>query len=126
MQYYRLPDLLTELQFGRETNQYVQIRKRLQRRDILILDDWGMARLDTLAGHEVAAIIEDRLGSASTIVVSQFPVHTWDEIFEDKTTADAVMDRLVHLAYTINLEGGSLRANAASAKLRQFKDDLLQ
>lgn len=126
VQYFRLPELLAELQFGRETNLYLRIRKKLQQRDILILDDWGMAKLDTLAGHEIAEIVEDRLGCKSTIVVSQFPTNTWDRIFEDKTTADAVMDRLIHVAYIINLEGNSLRANAASDELRQFKENLLQ
>ena len=126
VQYYRIPELLAELQFGRETNLYFRVRKKIQQRDILILDDWGMAKLDTLAGHEIAEIIEDRLGCQSTIVVSQFPVQNWGHIFEDKTTADAVMDRLVHVAYTINLEGGSLRASRASSELRQYKENLLQ
>lgn len=126
VRYFRVPELLAELQFGRETNLYLKIRKSLQQRDILILDDWGMAKLDLLAGHEIAEIVEDRLDCKSTLVVSQFPTHTWDRIFEDKTTADAVMDRLIHVAYTINLEGNSLRANAASPELRQFKENLLQ
>lgn len=126
VQYYRLPELLAELQFGRETQTYFRIRKQLQARDILILDDWGMAKLDILAGHEVAEIIEDRIGKKSTIVVSQFPISTWDDIFEDRTTADAVMDRLIHIAYPINLQGNSLRANTASPELREYKESLLE
>jgi DNA replication protein DnaC len=125
-QYYRLPDLLNELYFKRQTDRYLRMRQALQRRNLLILDDWGMATLDVLAGHEIAQIVEDRLGNRSTIVISQFPVNTWDRIFEDKTTADAVMDRLVHVAYTIELQGPSLRARAASRELQEYKEAMLE
>lgn len=126
VQYYRLPDLLNELYFKRQTDRYLRMRQALQRRNLLILDDWGMAALDMLAGHEIAQIVEDRLGKSSTIVISQFPVNTWDQIFEDKTTADAVMDRLIHVAYTIDLHGPSLRANAASQELKEYKEAMLE
>lgn len=126
VQYYRLPDLLNELYFKRQTDRYLRMRQALQRRNLLILDDWGMATLDVLAGHEIAQIVEDRLGNRSTIVISQFPVNTWDRIFEDKTTADAVMDRLVHVAYTIELQGPSLRARAASRELQEYKEAMLE
>jgi len=126
VQYYRVPELLDELHFGRQTDRYLRIRQGLQRRDLLILDDWGMATLDMLSGHEIAQIIEDRLGKHSTVVISQFPVHTWDQIFEDKTTADAIMDRLIHVAYTIELRGPSLRAKAASQELQEFRKAMLE
>ena len=62
----------------------------------------------------------------SVIVVSQFPIGTWDRVFEDKTTADAVMDRLVHVAYPLALGGPSLRQQAASDELRAFKRDTVE
>jgi DNA replication protein DnaC len=120
--YYRLPELLAELKFGKEVETYLTIRRQLQRIDILILDDWGLAQLDIIQGHEIAEIIEDRLKTKSTIVVSQFPVRTWDQIFKDKTTADAVMDRLVHFAYPIELKGPSLRKTAVSEELKEYKN----
>jgi len=85
-----------------------------------------MAPLNRLAGREIGEIIEDRLGEKSTIVVSQFPVDTWHQIFEDQTTADAIMDRLIHVAYVINLEGDSLRATSASEELLDFKKNMVE
>lgn len=125
VKYFRLPTLLNELRFGKQVNQYATLRQSLRRKDVLILDDWGMATLDVLSGHEIAEIIDDRLQQKSTIVVSQFPVDTWDKIFQDKTTADAVMDRLIHVAYPIELKGPSLRKESASDELRAYKDAML-
>lgn len=126
VKYYRLPDLVNELIFGRKVGKYQIIRKNLARKDVLILDDWGMATLDVIAGHEIAELIEDRLKKKSTIVVSQFPIETWDKIFEDKTTADAVMDRLIHIAYPIKLKGASLRKETASDDLKAYRKTMLE
>lgn len=126
VKYYRLPDLVNELSFGRKIGKYQVVRRNLARKDILILDDWGMATLDVIAGHEIAELIEDRLKKKSTIVVSQFPIETWDKIFEDKTTADAVMDRLVHIAYPIRLKGASLRKEAASEDLKAYRQTMVE
>ena len=126
VKYYRLPDLLCELNVKKQVNQYIPFRRLLAKTDVLILDDWGMAILDKLSGHEVGEIIEDRLHKKSVIVVSQFPIGTWDRVFEDKTTADAVMDRLVHVAYPLGLGGPSLRQQAASDELRAFKNDVVE
>jgi len=69
------------------------------------------------------SILEDRLYRKTIIVVSQLPIGTWDRVFEDKTTADAVMDRLVHVANPLGLGGPSLRQQAASGELRVLKRD---
>lgn len=126
VRYYRLGELLSDLKFGKDANIYNKIRGKLQRQDILILDDWGLAELDIPSGYEISEIIEDRLHTSSTIVVSQFPIDTWDRIFEDKTTADAVMDRLISMAYTIDLKGPSLRSKAASPELREYKESMIK
>jgi DNA replication protein DnaC len=67
------------------------------------------------------SILEDRLYKKSVIVVSQFPIGTWDRVFEDKTTADAVMELLVHVAFPLGYSGPSLRQQAASDELRALK-----
>lgn len=126
VRYYRLPDLLSELSISKQVNRYRQFRRTLAKTDVLILDDWGMAVLDKLSGHELTEIVEDRLHSKSIIVISQFPVSTWDRVFEDKTTADAVMDRLVHVAYPIELDGPSLRQQAASDELKEYKSGMVK
>lgn len=126
VQYYRVPDLVNALRFGKQIDGYAKLRRALNRRDVLILDDWGLAVLDTLSGHEIAEIVEDRLNKLSTIVVSQYDVGVWDKIFEDKTTADAVMDRLVHRAYPIRLEGPSKRQMNISDDLLAYKETMVE
>lgn len=54
-------------------------------------------------------IVEERYGRRSTIVTSQLPVETWHDVIGEPTFADAILDRLVHNAYRISLDGPSLR-----------------
>ncbi len=115
-----------ELNVKKQVNPYISFRRLLAKTDVLILGDWGMAILDKLSGYEFAEIIEDRLHKKSVIIVSQFSISRWDRVFEDKTTADAVMDRLVHVAYPLGLGGPSLRQQAASDELRAFKRDTVE
>ncbi|MGY4627221.1 DNA replication protein DnaC [Bradyrhizobium sp. USDA 4486] len=83
--------------------------RALGRVDLLILDDWGLEPLDAAARHDLLEILEDRYGHRSTIVTSQLPVGQWHALIGDPTYADAVLDRLVHNAHRIDLNGESLR-----------------
>jgi IstB-like ATP binding protein len=83
--------------------------KSLGRADLLILDDFGLEPLDAGARHDLLEIIEERYGRRSTIVTSQLPLSAWHEVIGDPTYADAILDRLVHNAYRIELTGESLR-----------------
>jgi DNA replication protein DnaC len=69
--------------------------------------------------RDLLEVIEDRHGSASTIVTSQLPVEHWHEIIGDPTIADAVLDRLVHNAHRITLKGESMRNKKASLTQRE-------
>jgi len=81
----------------------------LARTDVIILDDWGLADMNKQQRHDLLEILEDRNGLKSTIVTSQLPVESWHEYIGDPTLADAILDRLVHSAYKINLKGESMR-----------------
>ncbi len=83
--------------------------KKLERMDLLILDDFGMQPFDATARMNLLDVIEDRYGKKSTIITSQIPVNKWHEQIGDKTVADAVLDRLVHRALRVELYGESLR-----------------
>jgi DNA replication protein DnaC len=76
--------------------------------DLIILDDWGLAKLSAEQRRDLLELLDDRHGTRSTIVTSQFPVDHWHEIIGDPTLADAILDRLVHNAYRINLKGESM------------------
>lgn len=79
------------------------------RTDLLILDDWGPEKLSDDQRRDLLEIVEDRYERRSTIVTSQVPVDRWYEIIGNPTIADAILDRLVHNAYRIELSGESLR-----------------
>ena len=98
----RLKMLKADGSYGREIN-------KIERTDLLILDDFGMQPLDTGGRMILLEIIEDRHGRKSTLISSQLPVAKWYEIIGDSTIADAILDRMVHTAHRIELKGESLR-----------------
>ena len=83
--------------------------KSLAKTRLLILDDFGLAPLSVEARHDLFEILEDRYGRTATIVVSQLPVERWHEMLGEPTIADAILDRLVHNAYRLALNGESMR-----------------
>ena len=75
----------------------------------MIIDDWGVAPLDNVAQRDLLEILDDRFNLRSTIVTSQLPVSNWHQYLGDATLADAILDRLVHNAYKIEMKGESMR-----------------
>jgi len=107
--YVRLSKLLDDLSLARGDGRIASRLKSLAKVDLLILDDWGLEPLDANARHHLLEILEDRYGRKSTLVTSQLPVASWHPLIGDPTYADAILDRLVHNAHRIELEGESLR-----------------
>ena len=107
--YHRAPRLFAALALARGDGRYARLLKALARTDLLILDDWGPEKLSDDQRRDLLEIVEDRYERRSTIVTSQIPVDRWYEIIGNPTIADAILDRLVHNAYRIELTGESLR-----------------
>ena len=107
--YQRLPRLLEELALSHHDGRYRKLMKSLLKADLLILDDFGLAPLTTDQQRDLLEIIDDRYDRRSTLVTSQLPVKHWHDILADPTLADAILDRLVHNAYKIELKGESMR-----------------
>jgi DNA replication protein DnaC len=107
--YHRAPRLFATLGLARADGRYARLLQALARVDLLILDDWGPEKLDDHQRRDLLEIVEDRYERRSTIVTSQIPVDRWYEIIGNPTIADAILDRLVHNAYRIELTGESLR-----------------
>ena len=82
---------------------------KIEKQDLLILDDFGMQPFDAGSRASLMEIIEDRHGKHSTIITSQLPVKQWHDVIGEKTVADAILDRIVHNAQRIELKGESLR-----------------
>jgi DNA replication protein DnaC len=107
--YHRVPRLFAALALARGDGRYAKLLRSLARVDLLILDDWGPEKLDDQQRRDLLEIVEDRHERRSTIVTSQVPVDRWYEIIGNPTIADAILDRLLHNAYRIELTGESLR-----------------
>ena len=109
VKYYRATLLLTELCAAYSDNRLNDILRRLNKADILILDDWGLSSINTLQARALLEVFESRIGAKSCVIAAQPPVSKWFELFEDATIADAVMDRLVYSSYRFELHGPSMR-----------------
>jgi DNA replication protein DnaC len=107
--YFRAPRLFEELAIGRGDGRYSRMLNRMSKLDLLIIDDWGIHGFSDSQRTDLLEILEDRHGRRSTVVASQFPVDSWHKAIGNPTIADAILDRLVHNAHTINMKGGSMR-----------------
>ena len=107
--YIRIPNLFQDLAIARADGSYSKIMKKLLRAKVLVLDDFGLSPMSAQERRDLLEVVEDRHGFTSTIVAAQLPIEHWHENIRDPTIADAVLDRLVHNAYKINLKGESMR-----------------
>jgi len=109
--YFRLPRLLQQLDVAKGDGRYAKMVKSFAKTDLFVIDDWGLKKLIKEQSHDLLEIFEDRHRLRSTFITSQLPVEHWHEIIGNPTLADAILDRLVHNAYRINLKGESMRKN---------------
>ena len=110
VQYIRIPRIFQELHIAKGDGRYGKILKDYAKTKLLLFDDWGLTKMTDESRHDLLEILEDRNTIASTLVTSQFPVSKWHDLIGDPTLADAILDRLIHSAYRIELKGGSIRS----------------
>jgi DNA replication protein DnaC len=101
--------LYAKLKMAKADGSYIREVARIEKQDLLIIDDFGLQPLDSQSRSTLMEIVEDRHGKRSTIITSQLPVTEWYDCIGEKTFADAILDRLVHDAHRIELKGESLR-----------------
>jgi DNA replication protein DnaC len=109
--YYNFQKLLMKTKIARKDGTIYKFFETTSKTNLLIIDDFGLFHLDQQQQMDLMEIIEDRHGKASTIIASQLPVESWYDVLGEETLADAIMDRLVHTAYRIELRGENLRKN---------------
>lgn len=114
--------LLPELVIAKADGSYTKRINELAKVDGLILDDWGLIPLAPEHRRDLLEILDDRHGRKSTIVTSQLPVKKWHEAIGDNTLADAILDRLIHNAYRMDLKGDSMRRAKAKLADRENKE----
>jgi DNA replication protein DnaC len=107
--YRRVPRLVEDLLLAHADGSYTTLLARLARTDVLILDDWGLAPLADRQRHDLLEVLDDRDGTRSTVITSQLPRDRWHDYLGEPTVADAILDRVLHRAHTIELTGPSRR-----------------
>lgn len=107
--YKRVPRMFDELKMTRADGRYPRLFRLLTKANLLILDDWGPDRLNADQRRDLMEIVEDRYQNASILITSQLPVNKWHEVIGEPTFADAILDRIVHNAHRLELDGPSMR-----------------
>jgi DNA replication protein DnaC len=107
--YFNTQKLLLRTKLARIEGSVIKFFDQMAKTDLLILDDFGLIRLEQQQQLDLMEIIEDRHGRHSTIIASQLPVANWYDIIAEETIADAILDRIVHTSYRIELKGESQR-----------------
>lgn len=107
--YFNVQKLLQRTKMTRLEGTIHQLLQKISKTNLLILDDFGLTHLEKQHQLDLMEIIEDRHARSATIIVSQLPVASWFDVIGEATIADAILDRLVHTSYRIELKGESLR-----------------
>jgi DNA replication protein DnaC len=107
--YFYAPKFFRALQVAQVDGTQLGLLKKLARAPLIILDDLGITSTSPKQYRDLLEVLDDRHGQGATLITSQFPVDQWHAIIGDATVADAIMDRLIHNAYRIKLEGESVR-----------------
>ena len=112
VQYLRIPRFLEELNIAHADGSYGKLLLQIAKKDLLIMDDFGMApALTPQQYRDLFNLIDDRHQVKSTLITSQLPVKNWHDYIGEPTTADAILDRLLHNSHRIDLQGPSMRKN---------------
>ncbi|MEN9348389.1 MAG: hypothetical protein RLZZ77_1900 [Bacteroidota bacterium] len=101
--------MFSKLKIAKSDGSYLKELARLEKQNLLLIDDFGLQPLDAASRNILMDIIEDRHGKASTMFTSQVPVGMWHEVIGEQTIADAILDRIVHDAHRIEMHGESMR-----------------
>jgi DNA replication protein DnaC len=109
--YANTAKLMSILKMAKADGSHLRELHRIEKQDLLILDDFGLQAFDAGSRSMLMDIVEDRHGKHSTLIASQVPVKNWYDVIGEQTVADAVLDRLVHQSVRIELKGESLRKN---------------
>jgi DNA replication protein DnaC len=111
--YFNAAKLLSSLKLKYADGSYMRELKRIQKQDVLLIDDFGLESLDQRNRLTLLELLEDRHGVHSTIITSQLPVKNWHDVIGDATIADAICDRIIHSSHKMEIDGGSLRRKFA-------------
>jgi DNA replication protein DnaC len=107
--YRRTARLLEELEIAHSDGTLPKLRMQLAKPNLLLLDDWGLAPMKARSQHDLLELVDDRSGTGSLLITSQLPVSEWHKYLGGQSIADAILDRILHRAYVIEVQGESMR-----------------
>lgn len=107
--YTRAGRLFDELHVAHGDGSFARRLSQLAKLDLLVIDDFAISPMGAPERCDLLEVLDDRVGSRSTLITSQLPVKAWHTYLDDPTLADAILDRIVHSSHKIDLKGGSLR-----------------
>lgn len=107
--YFYAPKFFRALETARADGSLLPLLKKLARAPLIMVDDLGITNVPGKLYREFLEMLDDRQGRGATLITSQFPISQWHEVIADPTVADAILDRLVHNAYRIEIKGESMR-----------------
>ena len=114
--YLRAPRLFDELSLCHADGSFRKRLAAIAKVDLVVIDDFAIAPIGPRERTDLLELLDDRVGTRSTLFTSQLPIEHWHEYIGDPTLADAILDRLLHSAHKIHLEGESMRKRAANNK----------
>jgi len=117
VRYYRLPRLFQEIKIAQLEGEYSRLIKSLNKTDLLILDDWLRDPPTLPEAQSLLDILDDRYSQSSVLLATQFPIDSWHSRIPDPTLSDAILDRLIHNAHRIILQGDSQRKIRATSTM---------
>ena len=109
VRYFRTSRLLEMLSVAHGDGRFTKLIQQIAKTDVLIMDDWGLEKMNLAQRNDLLEIMEDRHGLKSTLITSQLPMDQWHKAIGDATLADAILDRLLHNAHKLKLKGESMR-----------------
>lgn len=115
--YVRAGRLFDELHVAHGDGSFARRMSQLAKLDLLVIDDFAISPMGAPERNDLLEVLDDRVGTHSTLITSQLPVKAWHTYLDDPTLADAILDRIVHSSHRIDLKGATLRDNKRSSKL---------
>ena len=107
--YLYAPKLFRELLSARASGILDKLIRKLSRMDLLVIDDWGLESAKQIQYRDFLEVLDERYGNGAVVISSQYPLSDWHELIDDKTVADAILDRIAHNSYNIEMKGDSMR-----------------
>lgn len=114
--YFYAPKLFRAMTQAQADGSLPGLLKKVAKAKLLVVDDWGLSKIEDRQYREFLEILDDRQGSGSMLITSQFPINAWHQAIPDPTVADAILDRLIHNSHRIELQGESMRKTRSASK----------